>query len=168
MNERQEQQATYKTGVVSAIDPKTARVRVRFDDLDGLETAMIPVGQRKTREDKDYWMPDLGEHVACLMDANLEDGVVVCAIYSDQDTPPTTDPNVRMVRFKDGAEVAYDRAAHTLTVRGVARVVVEASDEIVLRAPRLQIDAQAVQFTGDVHVAGQLMDDGGNSNHHTH
>lgn len=161
MNELQEQQAVYKTGVVSAIDPKAVKARVRFDDLDGLETAMIPVGNRKTHQDKDYWMPDVGEHVACLMDANLEDGVVVCAIYSDEDSPPTDDPDVRMVRFKDGAEVAYDRSTHTLTVRGVERVVVEASHEIEFRAP-------SVRFTGDVHVAGTLMDEGGNSNHHTH
>lgn len=169
MNEQQEQQAAYKTGVVSAIDPKSVKARVRFDDLDGLETAMIPVGQRKTLHDKDYWMPDVGEHVACLMDANFEDGVILCAVYSDADAAPTDDPNVRMVRFRDGAEIAYDRVAHTLTIKGgVEKVVIEAASEIVLQAPRVTVNSPAVAFTGDVQVAGTLMDAGGNSNRHTH
>ncbi len=168
MNEFQEQQATYKTGVVTAVDAAGGRARVRFDDLDGLETALLPVGQRKTHEDKDYWMPDVGEHVACLMDQYLEDGVILCAIYSGADRPPTADPQVRMVRFRDGAEMAYDRSSGTLSVRGVAQVVVEAASEIVLRAPRLVVDAPSVSFTGDVDVAGKLMDVGGNSNHHRH
>ena len=168
MNEMDEQQGGYKTGIVSEIDPKGVRARVRFPDL-GLETALIPVGQRKTSEDKDYWMPDVGEHVGCLMDANFEDGVIVCSIYSDADEPPTTNPNVRMVRFRDGAEIAYDRESHTLTVRGgVQRIVIEAADEIVLRSAKLVIDAPKAVFTGDVEAAGTVMDAGGNSNHHIH
>ncbi|MDA8449845.1 phage baseplate assembly protein V [Acidovorax sp. GBBC 3332] len=168
MNDDQEQQAGLRFGVVSEVDPKGARARVRFDELDGLETALLPVGQRKTHQDKDYWMPDVGEHVACLMDQYLEDGVILCAIYSDADTPPVADADVRMVRFRDGAEMAYNRKDGTLSVRGVARVVVEAGSEIVLRAPRLVVDAASVSFSGDVDVAGKLMDAGGNSNHHSH
>ena len=114
-------------------------------------------------------MPDVGEHVGCLMDANFEDGVIVCSIYSDADQPPTDDPNVRMVRFRDGAEFAYDRESHTLTVRGgVQRIVIEAADEIVLRSAKLVIDAPKAVFTGDVEAAGTVMDAGGNSNHHIH
>lgn len=168
MNDLREQQGGYKSGIVSAIDPKGVRARVRFPDL-GLETALIPVGQRKAGEDKDYWMPDVGEHVSCLMDANFEDGVIVCAIYSDADRPPTDDPNLRMVRFRDGAEFTYDRENHTLTVRGgVKRIVIEVADEIVLRTEKLVIDAPKTVFTGDVDVGGKVMDAGGNSNHHSH
>ena len=168
MNELNEQQGGYKSGIVSEIDPKGVRARVRFPDL-GLQTALIPVGQRKTGQDKDYWMPDVWEHVGCLMDANFEDGVILCAIYSDADQPPTDDPNVRMVRFRDGAEIAYDRVNHTLTVRGgVQRIVVEAADEIVLRSAKLLFDAPTAVFAGDVEAAGKVMDAGGNSNHHSH
>lgn len=124
MNERQEQWATYKTGVVSEIDPDAVKARVRFDDLEGLETAMIAVGQRKTLKDKDYWMPDVGEHVVCLMDVNLEDGVIVCAIYSDADAPPVSDPDKRHVRFNDGTSIEYDRRLHRLRIECVGDVEV--------------------------------------------
>ena len=169
MNPLQQQQAVFKVGVVSEIDPATCTARVRFDDLDGLETMRLPIGVQKSLKDKSYWMPDVGEHVACLMDANFEDGVILCAVYSDADAAPTDDPNVRMVRFRDGAEIAYDRVAHTLTIKGgVEKVVIEAASEIVLQAPRVTVNSPAVAFTGDVQVAGTLMDAGGNSNHHTH
>lgn len=176
MNPAKQMQANFKTGVVSAIDPDDVKARVVFADLDGLETAFIPVGQRKTLADKDYWMPDVGEHVACLMDANAEDGVILCAIYSGADAGPVNNADKRHVRFKDGAAFEYDRASHELTIKGgIERVVVETGAEIVLKAGgTVRIEAEDTVIPGnltvggDITAGGSIMDAGGNSNHHSH
>lgn len=139
MNEMDEQQGGYKTGIVSEIDPKGVRARARFPDL-GLETALIPVGQRKTSEDKDYWMPDVGEHVACLLDANAEAGVILCAIYSEQDTPPIDDPDKKHVRFEDGTTIEYDRKAHKLTIQCVGDIEIAAQGNMRLTAANIYLN----------------------------
>lgn len=61
-----------------------------------------------------------------LLDANGEDGVILGAVYSDVDKPPFSDKNVEHEVHADGAEFGYNRATHTLTVRGgIERIVVE-------------------------------------------
>lgn len=46
-------------------------------------------------DNKDYWLPDVGEQVEVLLDANGEDGVILGAVYSDVDKPPFSDKNIR-------------------------------------------------------------------------
>ncbi len=104
-----------KFGTVKAVDEAKGRVRVEFDDLDGMISYWLAVGFRKTLLDKDYWMPDIDEHVACLMDEHFEEGVVLCAIYSDADAVPVASKDKYHRLFSDGTFMEYDRAAHKLT-----------------------------------------------------
>lgn len=152
MNPLQQQQAVFKVGVVSEIDPATCTARVRFDDLDGLETMRLPVGVRKSLKDKSYWMPDVGEHVACLLDANAETGVILCAIYSDADTPPVSSADKHHIRFADGTWVDYDRSTGHMEVNCVNTVMVQAVSRITLRAPIIVLD-------GDVKITKNLQVD---------
>ena len=71
-------------GIVSQIDPINVQARVSFED-DESTSFWLPVLQTKTLKDKFYAMPDIGEQVACLMDENSEDGVILGAIYSAED-----------------------------------------------------------------------------------
>lgn len=192
MNQLQEQQAVFKIGVVSEIDPGSCSARVRFDDLDGLESMFLPVGVSKSLKDKSYWMPDVGEHVACLLDANAETGVILCAIYSDEDEPPVSSADKRHVRFLDGGTFEYDRSSGTLTIVTTGPVNITAGGPVTVTAPRVTVDSPETICTGDLLVQGKLtyqggmagtggavidgdveatgrvMDGGGNSNHHTH
>lgn len=152
MNPLQQQQGVYKVGVVSEIDPATCTARVRFDDLDGLETMRLPVGVRKSLKDKSYWMPDVGEHVACLLDANAETGVILCAIYSDADTPPVSSADKHHILFADGTWVDYDRSTGHMEVNCVNTVTVQAVSRITLRAPIIVLD-------GDVKITKNLQVD---------
>lgn len=106
----------FKTGVVCAVDAAKVRVRVKFAELDGLTSAWLPIGQGSTKLNKHYVMMDIGEHVACLMDANLEDGVVLCAIYSSADLPPVQNADKTHIQFSDNSYAEYDRAAHVMTI----------------------------------------------------
>lgn len=140
MNPLQQQQAVFKVGVVSEIDPATCTARVRFDDLDGLETMRLPVGVQKSLKDKSYWMPDEGEHVACLLDANAEAGVILCAIYSEKDAPPVDDKDKRHVRFDDGTTIEYDRKAHKLTIQCVGDIEIAAQGNMRLTAANIYLN----------------------------
>jgi len=112
----------YKRGIVSNIDEKTARVRVKFPDLDNLLSGWIPVIYSFTGKDKAYYLPSLDEQVACVMDENLEDGCVIGSLYSDQDKPPVDDKNKFHIEFEDGTFLEYDKQEQILAmeINGIA------------------------------------------------
>lgn len=146
---------TLKFGVV--LNSKPGFARVSLPDTDNLRTMWLPIAYPKTQDDECYWTYDSGEHVALLLDAQGEDGVIIGAIFSDADTPPVSDSNKFGIRFKDGAMLEYDRQTHTLSVTGVSKVIVEASTTIVLKAgSKVTIDSPDAEFTGKLTVNGLL------------
>lgn len=156
----------YKVGVITALDEAKARVRVQFNDMDGVVSYWLPIVQQKTLRDKSYWMPDINEHVACLLDENGEEGVVVGAIYSDADAAPVANKDKHCTVFADGTRVEYDRQTHTLTadvqgkinVIATARCDVTCADQVVitsathvtLQAPSIAINASTGGTTGSM------------------
>lgn len=58
--------AILKIGEVTDIDPAKCKIRATFDDESGKTSYWLPVLQRKTLHDKDFWLPDVGEDVLCL------------------------------------------------------------------------------------------------------
>lgn len=119
-------------GIVSATDPATCRVRVTLEELDQLVTDFLPVMQSASRTDKAYSLPDVGEHVVCLMDENAEAGVVLGCVYNKEDTLDSsiTGEGVRALQlFKAGASVflaTLKRAANgALSVWAKSSVKVE-------------------------------------------
>ncbi|WP_320055625.1 phage baseplate assembly protein V [Desulfuromonas thiophila] len=105
-----------KIGVVTQTDPASCRVRVRLDAQEDVVSYWLPVLQKKTLRDKQYWLPDLTEHVVCLMDEHNEFGVVLGAIYSQPDPVPVASQDKHHVRFDDGTTLEYDRQAHVLSI----------------------------------------------------
>jgi phage baseplate assembly protein V len=117
------------TGVVVERSAETMKVRVQFSERDGLVSDWLPVLQQKTLGDFAVWLPDLGSHVACLMDDHFEDGVVLGCIYSDADLPPVSDPDVFHREFSDGTVVQYNRKSHVLHANVKGDIVVEGSGD---------------------------------------
>lgn len=107
----------YRRGVVSAVDPDTHRVRVKFPAKGDVESAWLDVPVDDALDDQLYSLPSLGAQVACMLDERDEEGCVLGAIYSKTD-PPSGPKNVdvRRWQFKDGAVVEYDRDAKKLTI----------------------------------------------------
>ncbi len=102
-------------GIVSQIDPINVQARVSFED-DESTSFWLPVLQTKTLKDKFYAMPDIGEQVACLMDENSEDGVILGAIYSSEDVSATQSEKQLSVNLEDGSYINADKENQTLTV----------------------------------------------------
>ena len=104
-----------KFGTVTAINPLTARARVQFAQ-DNMTSFWLPILQAKTFKDKFYVIPDVGEQVACLMDENAEDGVILGAIYTTEETPINKTEKQAAANFEDGSFVNIDKEAQTLTL----------------------------------------------------
>ena len=102
-------------GIVSQIDPINVQARVSFED-DESTSFWLPIIQTKTLKDKFYSMPDIGEQVACLMDENSEDGVILGAIYSTEDVSATQSEKQLSVNLEDGSYINADKENKTLTV----------------------------------------------------
>ncbi|KGF30497.1 phage baseplate assembly protein V [Oligella urethralis] len=171
MNTKDEASAVLKKGTVSATRPGFARVRL--PDFDNLRTMWLPVVYGKTQDDKECWTPDIGEQVAVLLDATGEDGVIIGALYSDADAPPTQNKEVWIKRFKDGAVLEYNRETHALTVTGVKAVTVHASGPVDVTAPEVTVTGNVtinggLRVNGNINSSGSVIDSAGNTNHHRH
>lgn len=155
-----------KIGIVTAVDVATAKCRVQFADQDNMQTYWLPVLHHKTGKDKSYWMPDLAEHVCCLMDDNAEFGCILGAIYSDADTPPVTSQDKYHVRFKDGTWIEYDRANHKLAASVQGTVDLVATGDVTSTAPTWTHNGELV-VTGNIlsqsniTATGNVSDAGG-------
>lgn len=124
-----------RLGEVTSIDYAKAKVRVTFDDEDGMTSNWLPVMQRNTIANQDYWLPDIGEDVVCVFfGEGAEDGFVLGSIYAGDVKPPENNGDKRTVVFKDGTRVSYDRAQHHLDI---------AIDETTLHADRSKVNVQA-------------------------
>lgn len=167
--------AELEFGIVSALDYQTCRIRVRLDSRDGVESYWLHVLQRNTQgTQRRPLMPELNEQVAVLLDEDGVDGVWLGGIYSRAEPPPVVDEDTDLVRFSDGTEVAYDRAAGKLQVLCVGAIDIQAVGPMRFKAPEVTLDTQLttmkgdLQVDGNVNAAGTVMDAGGNSNHHSH
>lgn len=170
-------------GEISAVDYPTCRVRVRLDDRDGVESYWLHVPQRNTQgTQRRPLMPELGEQVAVLLDADGVDGVYLGGIYSTAEPPPVVDEDTDYVRFSDGTVSTYDRVAGVMTLDCVGalllkcgrNITVETGEPVVVKAPSAKLDVPQVTLNGDLQVngsinaTGSIIDAGGNSNHHSH
>lgn len=170
-------------GIVVALDESRGMVRVQYTDMDGEVSYWLAVLKAKTLKDKAYWMPDLGEHVAVLIDENAEEGVVLGAIYSEADSVPVSNKDKAYIKFEDGTEIEYDRKSHVLRIDSEKEIFLKAKNKITVQAPvirMLGMSPSDIAFEGDfrlignlyvegnIHATGSIIDQGGNTNHHSH
>lgn len=102
-----------RIGIVTKTDPGKKTVRALFNDADQMESYDLKVLAHKTHLDKCYWMPDVGEQVLCIcLPFGHEQGFVLGAFYSKEDTVPVVSQDKRHVLFNDGTFFEYDRAEH--------------------------------------------------------
>lgn len=151
-----------RLGEVTSIDFAKAKVRVTFDDEDGMTSYWLPVMQRNTIANQDYWLPDIGEDVVCVFfGEGVEDGFVLGSIYAGDVKPPENNGDKRTVVFKDGTRVSYDRAQHRLDIAIAettlqadrSKVNVQAPDEISAASKKITVSgSESVSVSGSQSV----------------
>ena len=116
--------ATYQEGIVSAIDPKTHKVRCKIPALEDLETAWLSFLAPNAGSNQFYCLPDVGELVALLLDARGEGGCVLGAIYNAQDPTPVQDGEIWMKKFNNGTIISHHRKSGDVFVHTAGKVVI--------------------------------------------
>lgn len=124
-----------RIGEVTSINPAACTARVTFDDDDKFTSYDLPVIQPNTLKNCDYRMPDVGEDAVCVfLPAGASEGFIIGSIYAGDVRPPSSSPDVRMVKFSDGTVLKYDRSAHKLTADVKGDIEARAQGNIDLMA----------------------------------
>lgn len=143
-----------RIGTVEKVDAQGARVRVR---MGALLTAPLPWLTERAGKNRNWNAPDVGEQVLVLSPSgDLEQGVVLPALYQKAGTPPEQTVDRTTQVFADGSRISYDRAAHALVVDvkagGTVTVNVEGA---------VQVNGKStvhVKGDGKVTVEGQTIE----------
>lgn len=102
-------------GNITEIDPVKGRARVQFEE-DGIVSDWLPMAVKSSKQNKHESWYDVDDFVACMMDEHLEDGVIMGAIYDDNNAPPIGNKDVEAKTFSDGTVIKYDRNSHTYSM----------------------------------------------------
>jgi len=115
-------------GKISEVLADKGLYRVTFDDRD-MVSRPLPRVFLNTKKNKDEASLDENEHVACIMDENFEDGVILGAIYDANNLPPVGSIDKRVTTYDDGSFVQFDRVAKKLTISCEGNVeIIKATD----------------------------------------
>lgn len=107
-----------KFGTISEVDATKGLARVKFDADDNMVSYWLPISHPKTLQDKFIVPFDINEHVWCLMDQNMEYGIIGGAIYDSGNQPDGGDNKKIAVKFAGSLLVEFDRNTKTLSIDG--------------------------------------------------
>lgn len=114
-----------RIGRVSSVHPSEMAVKVVFEDKDNLVSDKLPVLVRGSSKNRDYWLPDVGEQVCCLMLPNGHNaGICLGSFYSESSPPAIADAEKRRIDFSGGSFIEFDRTTGGLTVQCTGDIVV--------------------------------------------
>lgn len=137
-------------GLISEMDTTKGFCRVKFLD-DDIVSPPLQIVYASTQGTKFIMPLEINTCVACLMDQHGDNGVVIGAVYQDEDKPDegATENAMRIV-FADGAILEYDFNAKKFTFDG-------ADSEILVTCKKAEVTASSgVKITGDVEITGDL------------
>ena len=123
--------ATLQFGIVAAVDEAGHNLRVRLPALENMETDWLPMLTPAAGGNQFYALPDEGEQVVCLLDAQGESGVVLGATYNQADPPPAANKNLWVRRFKNGTLIQHNRASGNILMQTGGTVTIDAPDSVI-------------------------------------
>lgn len=169
-------------GNITEIDVSKCYARVKFLD-DGIVSAPLQIVVMGALSTKFFHIFDINEQVACLMDENSEEGVILGALFSDDINPNGGNKDVVRVVFPDESSIEYNRSSHEynidikgkINISAQSELNISAETEINISAPAVNVDAEfvnatattvniegatnitgATEITGDLNVIGNI------------
>lgn len=140
-------------GVVTAVNYQDGTVRVKISDLDDFVTGPLIVFQGRTKDTKDYYMPDIDEMgLVILLPHGGSHGFYLGSGYSKNvPLPEGAGKGKRIVVFDDGTRIEYDKEGHKLTVECVGSTKVTAAENIEFIANNVMLKGTSgIVFDGAV------------------
>lgn len=161
-------------GNITEVDPSKGYARVTFTD-DGIVSDWLQFLTLGAIKDNFSHTFSINEQVACLMDENSEEGVILGALFNDKTPPISGGDGIFRVKFEDDSVIEYNRNSHEykLDVKGKVNITaqsevnvnavnanVTASTEAKIQAPVIKLIG-AVAVTGAITVSGTITAPGG-------
>ena len=149
-------------GSVASVDLAAARCTVRVGDL---ESGPIRWIENRAGATRTWSPPSVGEQVVLLCpDGELEAGIALRGAVCEAFGPPGSSLR-ELIRFKDGAEIAYDPETHFLEA-----VLPAGATTAIVSPGGISIDAGegGVHIRGDVAVDGDVVATGISLVQHRH
>lgn len=134
-----------RVGTVSSVNPAAGTVRVAFAAQDDMVTYELPVITRGSKNNKDYWLPDVDEQVLCLFLPNTSgrgvcEGFVLGTFYSSVDAPVENSGDVHAVKYGDGTIIKHDRSTGKLTINATGDIDIIAGGKITINGQTIYLN----------------------------
>lgn len=134
-----------RVGTVSSVNAAAGTVRVAFAAQDDMVTYELPVITRGSKNNKDYWLPDVDEQVLCLFLPNTSgrgvcDGFVLGTFYSSIDAPVENSGDVHAVKYGDGTIIKHDRSTGKLTINATSDIDIIAGGKITINGQTIYLN----------------------------
>lgn len=134
-----------RVGTVSSVNAAAGTVRVAFAAQDDMVTYELPVITRGSKNNKDYWLPDVDEQVLCLFLPNTSgrgvcDGFVLGTFYSNVDAPVENSGDVHAVKYGDGTIIKHDRSTGKLTINATGDIDIIAGGKITINGQTIYLN----------------------------
>lgn len=98
-----------------------------------------------TRAGVTWWVPEVGEQVVVLAPSGeLNQGVILAGLYSQNHPAPSDDPNEQVIQYPDGTKLTYNN--HNLTIDANP----QGSIDLRVGASSIRITNQNIIFSGNV------------------
>jgi len=118
-------------GYITEIDSKKMQAKVHFPGHDDVESDWLQIGFIGPDSYFNYRKDD---YVGCMMDSNLEDGWIVCRLYSENVEFSETGEKLFVKEFRDGTKIQYDEEAGKLTIEVKGDIELETGQKVMLKA----------------------------------
>jgi phage baseplate assembly protein V len=144
-----------RKGFVIAVEGALCRVQSGELSTDWIQWFAVFAGDAI-----DWLAPTIGEGVMLLCPSgDPAQAVALRGFYSEDFTPPSTDPNKHVRRYRDGALITYDFAAHVLDVDlpADATVNVTAPGAVNVNTKTAIVKADKVTLDADVEVTRSMI-----------
>lgn len=134
-----------RVGTVSSVNAAAGTVRVAFAAQDEMVTYELPVLTRGSKNNKDYWLPDVDEQVLCLFLPNVSgrgvcEGFVLGTFYSSVDAPVENSGDVHAVKYGDGTIIKHDRSTGKLIINATGDIDIIAGGKVTINGTTIKLN----------------------------
>ncbi|CAM1655765.1 Gp5/Type VI secretion system Vgr protein [Bartonella choladocola] len=164
-------------GIVREVNDK-GHARVEFRDADNVVSYWLQPVQplASGKQSRSYCMPEVGSQVSCFVDEHAQEGVILGAVYSDIDQPPTQNPAQIVNELRGGRRDVYDKdtgeylleqtAPHTIKIGASVVEITPTSISMTVGGAGIVIGLGGkIQSTGDMSHKGNAKFEGGSLRH---
>ena len=157
---------TIQIGTVIDRNPAQSLLLLQMQDL---SSTWMPYVAQRAGDDKSAWLPDNGEQLTVFAPfGDIAQAFCKSGLFSSDNPSPITNGDEHKTVYKDGTEITYNRAAHTLDCSFVGDVTINIAGNCDLNCEKLVtidgaegvkinqgtgvVTAQSIcAFTGRVH-----------------